>query len=60
MNDQGKGGVIKWHEEFMEKISLERKVMSPGLDMLNLRYQRNIQVGSSVGSVCLELLIWQF
>ena len=34
MNDQGKGGVIKWHEEFMEKISLERKVMSPGLDML--------------------------
>ena len=34
MNDQGKGGVIKQHEEFMEKISFERKVMSPGLDTL--------------------------
>ena len=34
MNDQGKGDVIKWHEEFMEKISFERKVMSPGLDKL--------------------------
>ena len=34
MNDQGKGGVIKQHEEFMEKIRFERKVMSPGLDTL--------------------------